>query len=109
MGLKNAGQSFQRLMDHIFGDMKTLFVYMDDLLIFSEDEQSHIKTVEEVLRRLDENGLSISIKKCVFGAKELEFVGYNVDSKGIKPLPKKLTAIASFPPPLRNRNTFWVS
>ena len=99
MGLKNAGQSFQRLMDHIFGDMKTLFVYMDDLLIFSEDEQSHIKTVEEVLRRLDENGLSISIKKCVFGAKELEFVGYNVDSKGIKPLPRKLTAIASFPPP----------
>ena len=62
MGLKNAGQSFQRLMDHIFGDMQTLFVYMDDLLIFSEDEQSHMKTVEEVLRRLEENGLSISIE-----------------------------------------------
>ena len=96
-------------MDHIFGYMQTLFVYMDDLLIFSEDEQSHMKTVEEVLRRLQDNGLSISIKKCLFGAKELEFVGYSVDSNGIKPLPRKLTAIARFPPPLRSKNTFWAS
>ena len=35
MGLRNAGQSFQRLMDHIFGDMPNLFVYMDDLLIYA--------------------------------------------------------------------------
>ena len=72
---------------------------MDDLLIFSKDENSHMRTVEEVLRRLQENGLSISIKKCVFGAKELEFVGYSVDNKGLKPLSRELTAIASFLPP----------
>ena len=109
MGLRNAGQSFQRLMDHIFGDMPNLFVYMDDLLIYSENEESHLNTVEEVLKRLQENGLSISIKKCVFGAKQLEFVGYNVNSNGIEPLPRKLTAIASFPPPLRSKSTFWAS
>ena len=88
MGLKNAGQSFQRLMDHIFGDMPNLFVYMDDLLIYSEDDSSHMNIVEEVLKRLQDNGLSISIKKCVFGARELEFVGYKVNENGIEPLPR---------------------
>ena len=68
-GLRNAGQSFQRLMDHIFGDMQNLFVYMDDLLIFLEDENSHMKIVEEVLRRLQDNGLSISIKNAFWGKK----------------------------------------
>ena len=62
-------------MDHIFGDMPNLFVYMDYLLIYAEDESSHMNIVEEVLKRLQDNGLSISIKKFVFGARELEFVG----------------------------------
>ena len=67
MGLRNSAQSFQRLMNHVLGDMENVFCYMDDLLIYSKDEASHIKTIEEVFRRLQENGLAISEKKCIFG------------------------------------------
>ena len=40
MGLKNSAQSFQRLMTHILGDMEEIFVYLDDVLVYSKDEAS---------------------------------------------------------------------
>ena len=74
MGLRNSAQSFQRLMSHVLGDMEGVFCYMDDLLVYTKDEATHIKTVEEIFRRLEANGLAISPKKCIFGVKSLEFV-----------------------------------
>ena len=66
MGLKNSAQSFQRLMTHILGDMDEIFVYLDDVLVYSKDEASHMRTLEEIFRRLDKAGLAISKKKCIF-------------------------------------------
>ena len=66
---------------------------MDDLLLFSHDEKEHIKTLEKLLQRLHDNGLSLSLDKCHFGASEVEFVGYKVNKNGILPLQKKVEAI----------------
>ena len=43
MGLRNAAQSFQRMMDSIFGDLEGLFVYMDYILLFAKGEEEHYR------------------------------------------------------------------
>ena len=45
-GLRNAGATFQRYMDHLFRDISCVFVYMDDLLVYSETEEQHHKDLE---------------------------------------------------------------
>ena len=56
-GLRNAAQSFQRYMDDIFRDVACVFVYIDDILIFSKDEQSHIHDLRQILDRLDQHAV----------------------------------------------------
>ena len=97
--LKNAGQDFQRLMDHIFGEIPHVFCYIDDILIASVDEKEHLHDLKVVLDNLRDNGLVTNRKKCVLGRTSLEFLGYLVDANGISPLPERVAAIRDFPRP----------
>ena len=62
-GFKNAGATFQRLMDSIFGDLDFVFVYLDDILISSENEEEHSRHLREVFKRLSKAGLAINAAK----------------------------------------------
>ena len=99
MGLRNAAQSFQKMMDSILNNMEGIFCYLDDVLVYSKTEAEHREIVEELFKRLNDNGLTISLKKCEFNRPALTFLGYHVTGNGIRPLPKKTDAIAKFPPP----------
>ena len=101
MGLRNAAQSFQKMMSYILRDLEGVYCYLDDLLIFSKNEADHLTTLEELFKRLDENDLTISLNKCEFAATELDFLGYRVNGQGLKPIHKKLQAIVDFPTPTR--------
>ena len=92
-GLKNAGQDFQRLMDEVLGDVPHTFVYIDDILVASENPQQHLEDLKRVFEILDENGLVVNRAKCVLGKNSLEFLGYRVDQHGISPLPERVAAI----------------
>ena len=81
--------------------MENIFVYTDDVLIYSKNEQDHLATLDELFRRLDQNGLTISLKKCLFGKEKLDFLGYQVSKTGITLLPKKVQAITEFPTPTK--------
>ena len=61
-GLTNAGQTFQRLMDRFGAGMDFVFVYLDDILIASVDEATHLHHIRSVLSRLQEFGLVINHK-----------------------------------------------
>ena len=98
-GLKNAGQDFQRLMDEILGEVPRVFVYIDDILVASETPEQHLSDLKRVFTILAENGLVVNRKKCVLGQESLEFLGYLVNAKGIAPLPDRVEAIRSIPPP----------
>ena len=98
MGLKNAAQSFQRLVSTILGGISGCFIYSDDILLFHKNESDHKDTMRIVLKRLQENGLALNIKKCRFG---LDYLGFRVNGKGITPLPRKLEAIADYPTPAK--------
>ena len=92
-GLKNAGQDFQRLMDDILGELPYCYVYLDDILVFSNTPQEHAQHLTEIFEILVANGLVVNRAKCVLGVPELDFLGYHVTSEGITPLPEKVEAV----------------
>ena len=98
-GLKNAGQDFQRLMDSILGDLPYVFVYIDDILVASDDMDQHMEHLREVFQILADNGMIVNRAKCVLGKSSLDFLGYRVDSTGISPLPERVEAIRATPSP----------
>ncbi|GFR85827.1 Pol polyprotein [Elysia marginata] len=98
-GLKNAAQTFQRLMDTVLQGLTCAFVYLDDILVTSSSEQEHLKDIRSVCSRLQDAGLVIKLEKCLFGQKSLEFLGHQVSRFGSIPLPSKVKAISDFPKP----------
>ncbi|GFN87854.1 transposon ty3-g Gag-Pol polyprotein [Plakobranchus ocellatus] len=98
-GLKNAAQSFQRLMDGILRDIPFAFVYLDDILVASRSSQEHAQHLEQLFKLLSANGLVINKAKCIFGAEELDFLGYHVSAIGIAPLPDRVAALRDSKPP----------
>jgi hypothetical protein len=98
-GLSNAAQSFQRLMDRLFGRLPFVFTYLDDHLISSRTLDEHMEHLREFFAVLDENGLVINPAKCVFAVQSLKFLGHMVDGTGIRPLPKHIEAVQDFAQP----------
>ena len=84
-GLSNAPSAFQRFMNNIFSDVLDVFVviYLDDILIYSDNMNDHKKHVKKVLKRLQENRLYVSPTKCVFHQNRIEFLGFVLGVDGL--------------------------
>lgn len=98
-GLRNAAQTFQRFMNEVCKGLDFVFVYIDDILIFSKSPEEHKAHLEKLFERLTEYGLNVKPSKCLLGVKSLEFLGHYVDKHGILPSTERVEAITSFPPP----------
>lgn len=98
-GLRNAAQSFQRFVDDMLRGLDFTYAYIDDFLVFSTDEKTHLDHLHQLFTRLKEYGMVINTSKCVFGVSEVQFLGYNISAEGTKPLPSKVDAISQFPAP----------
>lgn len=98
-GLRNAAQTQQRFVDSIFGDLDFVFTYIDDMLIASNSPAEHLTHLEEVFRRLDQNGITLNKEKCEFGKQVITFLGYQVDETGIRPPQDTVKSMAEYPKP----------
>jgi hypothetical protein len=99
-GLRNAGQTFQRFMNHtVVRELNFVFCYIDDVIIASDNVKQHREHLDKLLGRLDKYGLTINIAKCCFGCPKVEFLGYEVNKDGISPLPEKVKAITDLRKP----------
>ena len=98
-GLKNAGQTFQRLMDKVCHSLDFVFVFLDDILVASSSEEEHLLHLRQLFQLLHEHGLVINVSKCQFGLSEIDFLGHRISQQGISPLPQKVDAIKRFPRP----------
>ena len=98
-GLRNAGATFQRYMDTILRGLDCTFSYMDDLLIYSNDEEAHKEDVEKVLKILSENKLRISVDKCQFFKENIEFLGFQISANGVRPTSSKIDTFKNLPCP----------
>jgi hypothetical protein len=98
-GLRNAGQTFQRMMDQVLNGLDFCFVYLDDVLVASENKEQHICDLREVMDRFTKQGLTLNLEKCKFGRPEVEFLGHRVSTSGAVPLTKHTETIQSFHQP----------
>lgn len=109
-GLKNAPSIFQRAIDDVLREHigSKCFVYMDDVIVFSKDEEQHLKDIEAILRSLFEANMRVSAEKSRFFKAEVEFLGFLVTQDGIKTCPDKVDAIRNFQEPttLRGLRSF---
>jgi len=76
-----------------------VLVYMDDLLVMSEDFESHLSLLKEVALLIRKAGLTLNIDKSNFCLKEVEFVGYIIGYGTIQTNPGKVAAITDYPVP----------
>jgi RNase H-like domain found in reverse transcriptase/Reverse transcriptase (RNA-dependent DNA polymerase) len=98
-GLRNAGCTFQRLMDRILAGLAACFWFLDNFIVASADTAAHTEHLCRLFDRLQENDLVINAEKCVFGVKTVDFLGHHVSEKGIQPLSSHTTAILCHPLP----------
>ena len=100
-GLTNAPASFQRFMNDIFSDLLdvTVTVYLDDILIYSDDPKEHSAHVREVLRRLRKHGLFCRPDKCHFSVDSVEYLGFFLTKDGLQMDPRKIQTVLDWPEP----------
>jgi hypothetical protein len=100
-GLCNAPSTFQSMINGIFRDLldEGVIAYLDDILIYSEDEQSHIDLVRRVMERIRKAKLCVSINKSVIHQREVVFLGYHISENGISMTSDKVEAVKSWPVP----------
>ncbi|GFV05315.1 transposon Tf2-9 polyprotein [Trichonephila clavipes] len=98
-GLVNAPQTFMRFMHEVLRGLPFCFVYLDDILCYSENAEEHRSHLRTIFQRLSSYGLKLNISKCVFGVTELIFLGHLITPDGIKPLPDKVQAVLDYKQP----------
>ncbi len=100
-GLTNAPAIFQRSMNKVLSGLigRCCMVYIDDVVVFSKDLESHAEHLRLVLQRLKNAGLQLKLSKCEFEKPELELLGYVVSGAGIRAQPDKISAIANLAAP----------
>ena len=88
-------------MNRLFGDLldKSVVVYLDDILIYSRDQQSHIKHVREVLERLQKHKFYCKLKKCSFFTDSTTFLGHDIDGEGLHINANKIKSVRDWPVP----------
>ena len=100
-GLKNAGATYQRAMNLIFHDLLgvVLEVYIDDVVVKSDGESSHLADLQLAFERMRKYGLKMNPLKCAFGVSAGKFLGFIIHEDGIEIDPAKIEAIQKMTAP----------
>ena len=100
-GLKNAGATYQRLMNKMFAHQigRNVQVYVDDMLVKSVRENDHLCNLQETFNTLQSYNMKLNPSKCVFGLTAGKFLGFMVSQRGIEVNPEKMRAILELEPP----------
>jgi hypothetical protein len=100
-GLKNAGATYQRAMNHIFHDLigNLVEIYIDDVVVRSASVEGHLDDLRQVLERTRKFGLRMNPKKCAFGVSAGQFLGFLVHERGIEIGLKSQEAVRTMVPP----------
>ena len=101
-GLCNAPATFQTFMNHIFHDLiakGVVVVYLDDILIFSDDLEEHRRRIQQVFEILRTNHLFLKPQKCEFEVNRVKYLGHIIGNGEVRMDPKKTQAVKEWPAP----------
>ena len=99
--LKNVGETYQRLVNHMFRPQigRNVEVYIDNMLVKSQDEEKHLDNLQETFDTLRQYNMRLNPNKCAFGVLSGKFLGFMVSHKGIEANPNKIQAVLNMKPP----------
>ena len=100
-GLKNAGATYQRLVNKMFVHQlgRNVQVYVDDMLVKSVHKNDYLNDLQETFNTLRSYNMKLNPSKCVFGVAAGKFLGFMVSQRGIEVNPEKVQAILVLEPP----------
>jgi len=101
-GMTNSPTTFQSMMNDYFANMiaqRWVLIYIDNILIFSKNPKEHHEQTIQVLKRLREKDLFLKPEKCIFNAREVEYLGFIIKPNKISIDPMKLAGIKDWIPP----------
>jgi len=99
--LKNAGATYQRLMDKVLAPMlgRNIQAYVDDIVVTSHERGQHAADLEELFATIARYRLKLNPEKCVFGVEAGKFLGFMLTERGIEANPDKCVAIIAIRSP----------
>ena len=99
--LKNAGATYQRLVNHMFRPQieRNVEIYIDDMLVKSQDEGKHLDDLQKTFDTHRQYNIRLNPSKCAFRVSSEKFLGFMVSHKGIEANPEKIQAILNMEPP----------
>ena len=105
-GLTNAPAAFQHFMNDVFSDLLDvcIVVYLDDILIYSDNITQHWSHIKEVLKRLRKAGLYAKAEKCEFHSNSMEYLGYVLSPSGLMMSDMKVKTIQEWSEPKKIKN-----
>jgi len=101
-GLKNAGTTYQRLMDRVLAPMigRNVQAYVDDMVVTSQARDQHVTDLEELFTTIAKYRLKLNPEKCVFGVEAGNFLGFLLTERGIEANPEKCATILAMRSPV---------
>jgi len=101
-GPKNAGATYQRLMDRVLAAMigRNVQASVDDMVVTSLVKDQHVADLEELFTTITKYRLKLNLEKCVFGVEEGKFLGFLLTERGIEANPEKYVAILAVRSPI---------
>jgi ribonuclease HI len=99
-GLRNAGATYQRCMNHVFGEHigRTVEAYVDDIVVKTRKASDLLSDLETTFKCLRAKGVKLNPEKCVFGVPRGMLLGFIVSERGIEANPEKIAAITNMGP-----------
>jgi len=100
-GLSTAPGTFERLMTLVLKGLqfKICLCYLDDIIVFANSFEEHLRRLEEVFMRIESAGLKLKPTKCELFKKETTYLGHVVGEDGVKTDPKKIEKVDNWPVP----------
>jgi hypothetical protein len=100
-GLSNSPANFQRLMDVVLQDLVSTdcCIYLDDLLVYSDNIDEHARKLERVLERFERANLQLHPGKCTIAQPRVKYLGYTLYEQGVSASPDKIEAVKNYPVP----------
>lgn len=108
-GVSCAPEIFQKTMEAILLGLEGVIVYLDDVVVYGSTKEEHDRRVEALLERMKEYEILLNQNKCIFGVKELEFLGHVMNEYGIRPTESRIAAVKSFREPKTIAEFSWVN
>jgi ribonuclease HI len=99
-GLKNAGATYQRCMNHVFGEHigRTVEAYVDDIVVKTKKASDLLSDLETTFKCLRAKGVKLNLEKCVFGVPRGMLLEFIISERGIEANPEKIAAITNMGP-----------